>query len=524
MVFPLKTASNVKPGLGRWLPLAALALGVLACALNALPAADPAFTTSGLSPTPHTPTPLPSETALPLPSQTPSASLTPTPEPTVTFEAPWLYYAQAGDTLAVVAIRFNVEPAEITSPDSLPESQLLPPGQLLIIPRRLANTTSPIKSLPDSEIVYSPSAADFDIDTFVAGAGGYLSTYREYLNSTGWTNGAEIIERVAAENSINPRLLLALLEYQSGWVYGQPGNLMESDYPLGYVDLSRKGLYSQLAWAVNQLSVGYYGWREGLLTEIRFSDGVLARLAPDLNAGTVALQYYLSFAYDTQGWLQALDPKIGLPALHERMFGSPWLRAQNVEPIFPSTLRQPALTLPFTAGQLWSYTGGPHGPWEHDGARAALDFAPAGEVSGCSSTNAWVIASTGGIVARRAPGVVVLDLDGDGNEHTGWSLLYLHLHIEDAKMVVGKYVEAGEVLGKPSCEGGISTGTHVHIARKYNGEWIPADGPLPFNLSGWTPHAGENPYEGSLTRGSEVVLASVYGSFESRIIRDLDEP
>jgi hypothetical protein len=114
------------------------------------------------------------------------------------------------------------------------------------------------------------------------------------LNSTQWTSGADVVRRVATENSINPRLLLALLEYQSGWVYGHPTNPMQEDYPLGKVDFSQKDLYSQLAWSVNQLSTGFYGWREGWLTEIEFSDGVTARLAPDLNSGTVALQYYLA--------------------------------------------------------------------------------------------------------------------------------------------------------------------------------------------------------------------------------------
>jgi hypothetical protein len=48
----------------------------------------------------------------------------------------------------------------------------------------------------------------------------------------------------------------------------------------------------------------------------------------------------------------------------------------------------------------------------------------------------------------------------------------------------------------------------VHIARKYNGEWIPADGPLAFNLSGWVAHYGDEPYKGTLTRFSETVTAS----------------
>lgn len=451
----------------------------------------------------------------------PAAS--PTPEVTETSRPPLLYYAQAGDTLPVIAVRFGVEPSEITSPDPIPATTLLNPSQLLIIPNRLANTTTHEKILPDSELVDSPSAVDFDIDAFVKQAGGYLSTYEEWLGSTNWTTGAQIVQRIAIENSINPRILLALLEYQSGWVYGQPTNLAVTNYPMGNFETKSKGLYQQLAWAVNQLSIGYYGWREGLLTEIQFSDGVTARLAPELNAGTVSLQYYLAQIYDTAGWVRALDVSQGLPALYERMFGSPWLRAYEVEPLYPPDLTQPNLVLPFFFGQVWSYTGGPHGAWEHDGARAALDFAPAADKPGCYDSDIWVLASAPGLVVRSDNGVIILDLDGDGVEQTGWVLLYLHIAEKD-HIEAGKWVEAGDLLGHPSCDGGQATGNHVHLARKYNGEWIPAAGPLPFVLSGWVTHAGAKPYQGSLTRNGETITASTVGSYESRIIRDRNEP
>jgi murein DD-endopeptidase MepM/ murein hydrolase activator NlpD len=379
------------------------------------------------------------------------------------------------------------------------------------------NTTSSAKILPDSELVYSPSAVDFDVENYINQAGGYLSTYREWLGSTQWTSGAEIISRIAMENSINPRILLALLEFQSGWVYGQPANPMQEDYPLGKVELSMKGLYPQLAWAVNQLSTGYYGWREGWMTDIQFSDGISARLAPDLNSGTVALQYYLAQLYNTPGWLGALDTNSGFPALYEKMYGNPWFRALEVEPLYPPNLTQPELILPFLIGQVWSYTGGPHGAWERDGSRAAVDFAPGSTESGCVASDAWIAAAAPGLIVRADNGAVVQDLDGDGNEQTGWNILYLH--VDDMRVAEGDWVETSDFLGHPSCEGGIATGTHVHIARKYNGEWISADGPLPFVLSGWTVHAGSVPYEGTMTKGDETVSSSVYGSYESRIVR-----
>ena len=504
----------------------------LSCAVGVLDQKDPLFSTSNgggmQSATPSLNFPTDRVIQIkpndPVPEETQQSSTdVPTPPSVPVDTAPLLYYSQAGDTLSVIATRFAVDIDEISSPDgSLPAMGLLTPNTLLVIPHRLVNTTSSTKIIPDSELIYSPSAIDFNVEAFINQAGGYLSKYQAWLGTTEWTSGAEIVQRIAIENSINPRLLLALIEYQSGWVYGQPANPKQEDYPLGKVDLSSRGLYPQLAWAVNQLSIGYYGWREGWVTDIQFSDGVSARLAPDLNSGTVALQYYFAQVNDTPGWLGALDTTSGIPALYDKMFGNPWLRAMEVEPLYPPNLSQPLLILPFLYDQMWSFTGGPHGAWERDGALAAIDFAPASTESGCVKSNAWVVAAAPGLIVRAGHGAVVEDLDGDGNEQTGWNILYMHLN--DLAIGVGDWVETSDYLGHPSCEGGIATGTHVHIARKYNGEWISADGPLPFVLSGWTVHAGSKPYDGTLTKGSDTVTSSVYGSHESLIVRTRENP
>ncbi len=430
---------------------------------------------------------------------------------------PIFYYTQSGDTLPLIAVRFGVNTEEIISPDVLPAKALLKPNLLLVIPNRLAAIGPDGMLFPDSEVVYSPSALDFDVEAFVSQTDGYLSTYYEWLSS-GKISGAQIIEKVAIENSINPRLLLALLEYQSNWVYGQPATLAQTDYPMGYLELSCKGLYAQLAWAVQQLSIGYYGWRAGLLTELAFSDAENMQIAPTLNAGTVSLQYLFSKVYDSHQWAGNLYTPDGLPALHERMFGNYWVRAQSFEPLYPTDITQPALELPFYPGVMWSLTGGPHSVWGKDGALGALDFAPASDSNGCIESDAWITAVAPGLVVRSGAGLVLLDLDGDGNEQTGWVIMFMHVATKD-RVPTGTYLEQDGKIGHPSCEGGVSTGTHLHIARKYNGEWILADGPMPFVLSGWTAHNGLNSYQGTLTKGELVVTASQVGSFESRIIR-----
>jgi murein DD-endopeptidase MepM/ murein hydrolase activator NlpD len=103
---------------------------------------------------------------------------------------------------------------------------------------------------------------------------------------------------------------------------------------------------------------------------------------------------------------------------------------------------------------------------------------------------------------RTGNGAVLQDLDisgedsSDGLEQTGWVVLYMHIEARD-RVQEGAYVRAGERIGHASCEGGVSTGTHVHLARRYNGEWIPADGSLPFVLDGWVSRRGIE-YDGYL--------------------------
>lgn len=442
-----------------------------------------------------------------------------------------MYYAQAGDTLHVVATHFGVLEASIESEEPIPEDSFIDPGQLLIIPHVLINTTSDKRLLPDSEFVYSPAIRDSDfpsdVVTYVENAGGYLSTYRDYLTTTK-ISGGEIVAKIAENNSINPYLLLALLEYQSGWVTKDFSelNLKKLKYPLGHMDYEEQGLVNQLRWAVNQLSIGYYGWREGRLTEIRLStpqdtpQDITARINPHLNAGTAALHYYFSQVYDSDEWIQALNHDSGFPALYREMFGDWEPRVEKYEPLFPPHLTQPTMELPFLIGSTWNYTGGPHGAWEREGSRSAIDFGPTGFEGGCAKSYAYVTASMSGRVVRAEDGVVTIDHDDDGSEQTGWVLLYLHIAEAGRRVEAGDYVKAGDRLGHPSCEGGRSTGTHVHIARKYNGEWMTANGPIPWVLGGWTVHAGDKPYEGSLTKDGQTVIASPFSAPCSIIRRE----
>lgn len=419
----------------------------------------------------------------------------------------WYYTTQSGDTLRTIARRFQVSPELIYSPPQAGFDQLLDPGLLLIVPRPDRGSDLAMFILPDSEVVYSPNVQGFDTPEYIAASGGYLSTNQEYMRSSGSTSAGEIVARVAQENSFNPRLLLALLEYQCGCISGPLKDGIDPQYLLGIADIQGRGLYRQLSWVVNQLSLGYYGWRQGLLTDLLFRDGSQAQLPPDLNAGSAALAYLFSRLYDPQEWKLAMDPGHGFAALYRSMFADLVDELDDPKPLFPPGLTQPELILPFQADREWSFTSGPHKAWETEGASAALDFAPSSAEFGCIRSDEWVLAMADGLVSRSAYGAVVIDLDGDGFEGTGWALLYMHLEGRH-RVAEGTVVRQGDLIGHPSCEGGPADGTHVHIARKYNGEWINAGGPLPFMMSGWRSISGYRPFEGSLLRGNQTVVAN----------------
>jgi LasA protease len=422
----------------------------------------------------------------------------PTPLPTRTrwqFGALLPYAIQSGDTLRALAAHFNttVEAIRQANPGLGENDQaILPPGRPLQIPANYAPLTgAPYHIIPDSELVYSPGQAKFSLRATILEQNGFLSRYSEYADDktrSSW----EAIERVALDYSINPRLLLALVEYRTG-ALTQPG-VSDFTYPFGHADPVDSGMYKQLVWAAERLSYGYYGWRSGAVTQVTTQDGFVERLDFWQNAGTAALHELFADSMNAADFKKAISPE-GFGAVYARLFGEPFKFEVT---LYPAYTQQPQLELPFLPGRTWSFTGGPHPAWGDQTPWAALDFAPPAVGVGCGYSNEPVTAMAPGVVVRSSEAAVVLDLDGDGNEHTGWTIFYYHMGL-DALPPVGKVVATGDALGHGSCDGGKATGTHVHVVRRFNGEWVPADGPLPFVLSGWTAHSEGEAYKGSLT-------------------------
>lgn len=428
------------------------------------------------------------------------------------------YTAQNGDTLSALAARFNTTVGEILEANPIipREATTMPPGMPMKIPiYYLPLWGTDYRSIPDSAFVNGPAQVGFSTSAFVASSSGWLKNYGTYAGGQN-RNGAEIVEYVATNYSISPRLLLAVLEYQSG-ALTQPAPPTDK-YLLGFRRAYYESPYLQLVIAANILNNGYYGWRAGTLTEFELTDDSITRPDPWQNAGSVAMQYYFSRTQSGDEYYASIGPD-GLARVYSDLFGDPWLDS-TIQ--IPGSLQQPELRFPFLGGYIWSYTGGPHTGWGSGEPLAAVDFAPASNTSGCYTApdDMYAVAMADGLVVRSNVDGVIIDLDKDGDERTGWVLFYLHL-ATNKRIGVGSEVRAGQPVGYPSCEGGSSTGTHVHIARKFNGEWILADGPMAFVFEGWVVHNGENAYKGTLRRGSLKVDACSCGDAKSQIKSDI---
>ncbi len=460
-----------------------------------------------LTPTPNVPQVLPTFTPMP----TPEGLVFETPT-----EGPVTYIVQAGDYPGSIAAQYGITLEELLTANNLTEADIIYPGQQLIIPgataspasasQQIANTGAQASSdyfkiIPDSELVYGPLTSMLDVESYVQQKGGHLAYYTQDVDGETLT-GAQIVERVAQNYSVSPRLLLAVLEYRSAWVTNPNPAPSTLDTPMGYIDNYRVGLYRQMAWTADRLNEGFYRWREGKVQSWTLIDGTEVQVQPGINPGTAGVQNLFAHLDGFDTW-QIDTGKDGLFSTFSSMFGYPFDMA--IEPFIPSNLAQPQLILPFVPGETWQFTGGPHGGWDTGSAWAALDFAPPGPPGGCAQTPFWVTAVADGLIVRTGGGQVIQDLDGDGLEQTGWVILYMHIDTND-RVPVGTYVHAGEKIGRPSCEGGVSSATHLHIARKYNGMWVDAGDPvIPFVMDGWTAVGGPNEYDGHLSRGADVI-------------------
>ena len=116
------------------------------------------------------------------------------------------YTAQAGDTMAGLALRFNTSVAEIQAANTfIPEDATsMPPGMPMKIPiYYLPLWGSPYQIIPDSQFVNGPAQVGFDTSAFVNEHPGWLKNYATFVSEAN-RSGAEVVDLVARELQLEP--------------------------------------------------------------------------------------------------------------------------------------------------------------------------------------------------------------------------------------------------------------------------------------------------------------------------------
>ncbi|NMA13244.1 MAG: LysM peptidoglycan-binding domain-containing protein [Chloroflexi bacterium] len=437
------------------------------------------------------------------------------------------YEIAEGDTISKIATSFQISKKALIEANDLANPDIISVGQKLNIPPQTPDIQDEgFLILPDADMIYGPAVSGFQLAEFNQEfPNSYLIGYIEPTPTPIPTkeaeeltepvlfearSGSEILEQIALQNSVNPKVLLALMEFQTASITNPRPNGNQRLGVLVHLGLRGTNFANELAWTADKLNYGYYQWKNNRINQWILNDDTVVAVNPEINAATAALQYFFSQIYGKDDWLYAVS-EFGFNMTYRKLFDITEINYR--QDALPASF--PELSFPFPAGETWNFTSGPHYGWSNGTPWSAVDFIPP-KVIGCESSDAWVVAAADGIIIYSDRGVVLQDLDGDGDPATGWLLVYLHIATRD-RIANGQTVVTGDYLGHTSCEGGISNGTHIHFARRYNGEWIPIDSETPLIMSGWTVVPTGSVYDGFLVKGDQSVEAWYFRTEASEI-------
>ncbi|HEY1013127.1 MAG TPA: peptidoglycan DD-metalloendopeptidase family protein, partial [Herpetosiphonaceae bacterium] len=303
---------------------------------------------------------------------------------------------------------------------------------------------------------------------------------------------AEVVVGQAYLYSLNPKLLLALLEIQQGLLSNPTPGPEQVDWAMRFQgeDEKWRGLYPQIRWAARELRRGVRDFPYA--TELVFSDDeVKAPIPPGLNAASYAVARTLARTMTPEEFQRALDenrfvaayaalfedPRQPLGALPGP--AAPFLTTPLPKPTYVTSFFDhefPFLTQNGSLVSWWgrretdiSYDG--HDGWDYglrppDPIRAAA-----------AGTVVWAGNSDDGC-GVPARGVVI----DHGN---GYRTLYWHL--SEIQVSIGQTIGQGEQLGIVGATG-CAFGPHLHFQTQYLGRNTDPYGWCGAEADPWTQH------------------------------------
>ena len=300
---------------------------------------------------------------------------------------------------------------------------------------------------------------------------------------------AEIISHYAGYSSISPKLLIALMEQESGLISVNK-SLANTARPFGVLS-SKSGFREQVEDISSRLATEFYkghsyaqtGVNEKLTTDSDAVKAVRAILAPKYSSNADKAMKASETAHS--------KAVVALGQTYNKLFGEADHQVKS------SSAKQQKIAniddyfqLPYLVGETWR-NGGTH---TNNGSgsypQSSLDFNNGGRW-GDNLRHIWVTAAAPGTVKYHSSCFMEVIHEG------GWSTTYYHLdNIQygtntnvDRNTRIANYASS---KGQALCNGGQSTGPHLHFSLKRNGQFYHLDG---VKLSGYKVDAGRNSYD-----------------------------
>ncbi len=348
--------------------------------------------------------------------------------------------------------------------------------------------------LSDGQFVWGPNVRDFSVVEFLQNRTSPLLPY------------AEVIETWAAYASVNPKILLAVLEIRHGWITYLPMDIdpqyVRDEIQKTTLDLAVAFYEHLYTWGARKSSDSSVQPKSPALS---FPDGSSVQLNDQLSSGTYAIASILAGGTSPELWAKSLSTKSndGFPATFSDLFPDTNAldTSNNIQPtqLPPDDFFQ----LPFPLGGKWTFNG-PHSWCGGDHCygelpdRSSIDFSTVW-AKGSDLPDHYTVASKEGLGyvykpnPRYSPLPCWIEIDHQISPTEVWTTSYYHLRKLGDPGDAG-WISRNEslgIIGEEICNGGFANGAHVHFTLRYNGSLFDLDG---VKLSGWNVHSGVKPY------------------------------
>lgn len=366
--------------------------------------------------------------------------------------------------------------ADIIEVETEADSELISPSVSIGEPFAPLPPLADDALLSDGQFVYGPNAYDFD-------SAGYIDQNLPLLKPY-----AGKIEEIAAVYSINPRVLLTLIELR--WpTFGDSTQSKSASIE----DLTVETFVAEFDLIIQPMFAAFYQHLSDVssrplearhIDPLLLADGTEITMAPATNAGSYAvLQAAATIALSSAEFSTMASPVTagGFRETYRRLFpdNDPLSQANKILiPDSPADVPPAGLfQLPYPAGEAWRFNAA-HAPNNSVTTLASIDFWPVSN----SLTSGWtrVVAATDGTFTRWP---LTSTCQVEVRQSSGWQASYYHLEGIPSNFANNRVISKGTQIGRladtyneATCHKGSWTNPHVHFTLKYNGRFVNVNG------------------------------------------------